>query len=242
MTRNKNNIADALFQTWRISYENGEPKPPSKQELHMMTAEKAHETVAEFFRYVFDYFKIEPLELAACWSEKRLTDLKLNNIFRDFLIFPTEYASKRYGYVNKIDYLSRLLYPEKFMGSYECSEDYTWMLEYLKCEQRKAEGSKYNFILTGNSTHDRKKISYLLHYYIQTHPIPGIDNDMKKMYDFFASPKAQHYISSSLLHKPVKILFESPLEAFHYTCPDINRSEFMYNYELFKLAEQNSWK
>lgn len=236
--QNKNSIAYALFETWRINYENGNIKPPSRLELNEMTKEKAHQTVVELLKYIFEYLGLKPLELTRKLHQQRLEELKVGNIFLDYLIFPPEYSTKRLSYTARIDYLARMMYPDAF-NPIECSEDYIWLLEYLRCEQYWEESHKKPKItLTGNMVYDRHKIEYLLLYYITNHPIAGIDNDVKKMYDFFATPKVNSYLSKSLLKKAIEDLFDSPLEALHYTYPECQRSEFLYNYELFKLSEE----
>lgn len=231
----QDSIAYALFDTWRHNYENGKLKSPLKREINDMTEQNASDTVIEFFRYTFDYLGIKPTELSAEMSEQKLEKLKLKSIFLT-LKFPVEYSSKTFSFINKIDYLSRLAYPEYF-SEYECSEQYIWMTEYMRCKTAREQHTKCKITLAEDREYNCRKIEYLFNYYWQHNPVPGTDNDLKKCYDFFATKKGESYISKALLKKEMEVLFESPLELFHLSLPECQRSEFLYQYELFKMNQ-----
>ena len=231
----KNSLAYTLFEIWRVKYEAGTPKSPSKRELDAMTAEKAHKVTVEFFKYVFSYLKINPRDISNVVSEEYLQELKLKSIFK-CLQFPVEYSNKIYSYINKIDYLSRLLYPDMY-SDYECSDEYRWMTEYCNCQIVKENRQKYKFTLSGEYDYDRKKIAYLFNQYIFSHPL--FNGDIRLMYDYFADEKKCHtYVLHSLLNKVCNQVFDSPLEMFHYSLPESQRSEFLYQYENFKIKQK----
>lgn len=190
-------------------------------------SKQSHEEACFLFRYFFeDIMKWTPEEAMEFLSKKIVNEMHLNVAYSK-LIFPKDLMDVRSAYW----YVAVLCYPQHFKGF---TKEHYWVMEYNQMRSTDKILSKKTF----EGEDGRKKAALFLNlFYTSREGLRKEFKNLEAMYMYFASPNGKKYIKEAKLEKPLDMFFLSPLEYFHKSLPNDDKSEVKRDDFLFMYAE-----
>lgn len=168
------------------------------------------------------YLGWRPEDVKKYMSKKILRKLKLDGLLKSYITFPPEYDKNDAD----LTYLAYLLYPGRFHMSME--EQCINMFE--RVYNREIAKFPSSWIGTGEGL---MRFAIILQYVLMQ--LPRF-RDKEAMYAYFAGPQGTKCLRKYHIYSFAITLYDTPLDALHFSLPEELKSDFWYHYFKFVKA------
>ncbi len=208
-----------LLQEYETMYINdGKNTIPSIYFRNMAPGQQQAQALAIMRFAIAEYLGWDPEDIKKYLSKKILRKLKLDGIFKSYITFPPEYDKDD----TDLTYLAYLLYPERY--HLDVKEQCINMFERIY----NGEIDKFPsaWISTGEGL---LRFSIILQYVIAQ--LPRF-KDQEALYAYFATQGIRCF-KKYRIYSFATALYDTPLDALHFSLPDELKSDFWYHYFKF---------
>lgn len=222
MTKN----AEDMIKWWVDSYRRDDNVTVKNVFFSGRSAKAQNDDAIELFKFVFKQLDWTPRDVANRVSKDVLKDLNLFSVYKRLLI-PKEITKLS----NPWWYIAVLCYPEVYKR--EFTDEYTWLVLYIN---ELNTNRKKDVSIVKDPIRGLRQAKFLLSFYMQRHRNEEWTN-LRRTYQFFASPKGAKFIADARLRKALGQFFVSPLQYFHESLPEGERSDMLHQFAEFEVRK-----
>jgi hypothetical protein len=182
------------------------------------------EIVLDLARFVIRYYlRWKPIEVKRYMTADVLKKIKLYKLIQDYVRFPPEYSKSDID----MTYLAYLLYPSKFKLNIE--------EQCINMFQRVYNGEITRFPTNWMSCGEGIRRFAIIFRYVMLQ-FDRFQN-IEEMYACFASFEGTKMLRKYKIYSFALTLYDTPLDAMHYSLPEDLRSDFLYQFHKFKKSK-----
>ena len=192
------------------------------------TDKEKEQAALDIIRYVItEGLRWTPEEAMDCLNEQSAKAFKLDKLINKYIHFPSDVIKGK-----DYEYVVHLAFPDKV--KYDPMRTILDMYRRVLHEKQDRLPKRY---FVGNDGEYRAGV--LLLFAINMN-IPQQASDTKELYALFAdTSKANKYLREWKLFGVSRCLYYSPLEYLHYSLPESEVNDFLFNYYSFKNIFEN---
>lgn len=214
-----------LFQEYELMYINDGKNTIPSVYFRDLTPEQQQEQALMVIRFAIEeYLQWNPSDVKKYMTRRILKKMKLDGLLKSYVAFPPEYDK------NDMDltYLAYLLYP----GIFKLNIEEQCINMFQRVYNREISKFPSSWIGSGDGL---RRFAIILQYVLAQMPR---FKDQEALYAYFAGPSGTKCLRKYRIYSFAITLYDSPLDALHFSLPDELRSSFWYHYFKFSKKYQ----